>query len=185
MKYLFTLSICLILSGCFPGNGEKGENTKTISTSQTGKSGKTAPDFTLSALDGSIVKLSDYRGKVVILDFWTTWCGPCKVEIPSFVKLMEKYHDQPFTVIGISLDTRLSSQQLQLFANHFKVNYPILIGAADPYLQNRFGGINAIPTTFIIDKQGKIRSKAVGLESFAFFDSWAKKLLAEKVVAGK
>jgi|Deesub1362B_J571_1020462.scaffolds.fasta_scaffold00163_43 cytochrome c biogenesis protein CcmG/thiol:disulfide interchange protein DsbE len=120
----------------------------------------TAPDFTLKDIKGNNVSLSDFRGKIVILNFWATWCPPCRKEIPVFIKLYEKYKNEGLIIIGISLDKE-GKKVIIPFVKKFGINYPILIGTKE--VENAYGGIRGIPTTFIIDKEGKIRKKHIGL----------------------
>jgi len=140
-----------------------------------------APNFLLPSIDGKKIQLSDYAGNVVIINFWTTWCKPCTREIPSFVKLQKKYKDKPFTIIGISLDNRISESEIRQFTESYGINYPIALGMKDQSILTLYGRITSIPTTFIIDKKGYIRKKLVGYGSEQFFDEISRKLLAEKV----
>jgi len=140
-----------------------------------------APDFSLPSIDGKIVRLSDYEGKVVILDFWATWCRPCVMEMPSFVQLKKKYSGQPFAVIGVDLDRRVSKEGIKSFLKSHNINYTIVMGMSDPSVLDRFGGIPAIPTTFIIDKNGYIRQKLVGYHQLDVFDNIVKTLLEEEL----
>jgi len=119
-----------------------------------------APDFTLQDINGNEVTLSDFKGKVVILNFWATWCPPCRKEIPVFIELYKKYKDEGLVIIGISLD-REGKKVLIPFVKKFGINYPVLIGTQK--VVDAYGGIRGIPTTFIIDKKGKIRKKHIGL----------------------
>jgi thiol-disulfide isomerase/thioredoxin len=125
-----------------------------------------APDFELTTLDGKSLKLSDYNGKIVILDFWATWCGPCRRGIPDLVEIQKEYNDD-VVVIGISLDQENTQDQLQPFVEYFNINYPIVLWSEK--VVEDYGNIGAIPTSFIIDKDGNIVNKFVGLmpkESF-------------------
>ncbi|MCD6594410.1 TlpA family protein disulfide reductase [bacterium] len=140
-----------------------------------------APDFNLPTLDGKQVRLSDFDGKVIIIDFWATWCRPCVMEMPSYVKLMNKYADKPFIVIGIGLDRRITKNQLNNFLKSHNINYPILLGLSDPTILDRYGGIPSIPTTFIIDKQGYIRQKLVGFHKYEDLENIVSRLLEEKI----
>jgi thiol-disulfide isomerase/thioredoxin len=119
-----------------------------------------APDFTLVNIEGKNVSLSDYKGKVVIVDFWATWCAPCRKGIPDLIDLQKKYKDK-LAVIGISLDMGNNKARVPDFVNKMGINYPIV------YFNNKvlsdYGGIIAIPTSFIIDKDGNIIKKIVGL----------------------
>lgn len=121
--------------------------------------GPKAPAWELKDVDGKPVKSSDFEGKVVILDFWATWCPPCKAEIPGFVELQKKYGDKGLVVIGVSLDEQ-GPQIVKPFMKQFGVNYPVTMG--DPKIVQDFGGIAAIPTTFVIDRNGKILARHVG-----------------------
>ncbi len=119
-----------------------------------------APDFETVDINGNKVKLSDYRGKVVILDFWATWCPPCRYEIPGFVDLYSK-NSNILMVIGVALDTgndRL--EKVKNFYKAFKMNYPVVMANED--ILRKYPGISAIPTTFVIDKKGYIKRYYVG-----------------------
>ena len=137
---------------------------------------KPAPSFTLEDLDGKQVSLSDFKGNVVILDFWATWCPPCVMEIPHFIELYEQYKDQGFAMVGISLD-REGVGVVNSFVQKYRVNYPILM--TDGQVDKAYGGITSIPTTFVIDRAGKIRREYVGYRDKAVFEADIKTLLAE------
>jgi len=121
-----------------------------------------APDFTLLTLDGKEVKLTDYSGKIVIIDFWATWCGPCRKGIPDLVSIQKEYKDE-LVVIGISLDQPSTQSSLQPFIDHFGINYPIVLGTQE--VSAAYGNIQAIPTSFIIDGERNIVQKHIGLVS--------------------
>ena len=137
---------------------------------------ESAPSFTLRDLNGKQVSLSDFKGKVVILDFWATWCGPCVIEIPHFIELYKQYKDQGFAMVGISLD-RGGTGVVEAFVRKYKVNYPILM--TDGRVDRVYGGIKYIPTTFVIDAAGNIRQKYTGYKDKAVFEADIKALLAE------
>ena len=124
-------------------------------------------DFTFTPGEGREVKLADFAGKVVILDFWATWCPPCVKEIPEFVELYEAYKDQGLVIIGISLD-KGGVELVKNFAAKNKVAYPLLM--ADQKVTQEYGGISGIPTTFIIDRQGKLVDGVVGDRPKAYFE---------------
>jgi cytochrome c biogenesis protein CcmG/thiol:disulfide interchange protein DsbE len=123
--------------------------------------GKLAPDFTLKTIDGKSVKLSDLRGKAVLLNFWATWCEPCKVEIPWFVDLQKQYADQGLQIVGVAMDDNASPQKIEAFTKQLGVNYTILLG--NDAVADQYGGIENLPTTFYVGRDGKIVQRVVGL----------------------
>jgi cytochrome c biogenesis protein CcmG/thiol:disulfide interchange protein DsbE len=118
-------------------------------------------DFTMKDMNGRNVTLSDYRGKVILLDFWATWCGPCKYEIPGFVTLQEQYGARGLQVIGVSVDDTMD--KLAPFARQFKINYPILQGLGHDEVQEAYGPIWGIPINILISRDGKICARHTGL----------------------
>jgi peroxiredoxin len=133
-----------------------------------------APNFDLRSLSGNRVRLSDYFGKVVVINFWATWCAPCRAEIPAFVRLREQYHDRGLEIIGVSLDEE-SGDAVSDFARQFHISYPVAIAALDDV--EAYGPINQIPTTLIVDRQGRIDSRHLGMMSFDEIESAIKPLL--------
>jgi|SRR5581483_2351677 len=122
---------------------------------------KLAPDFSLTDANGTSVKLSDYRGKVVLLNFWATWCGPCGLEIPWFVQFEQQYKSRGFEVLGVSMDEDGWKAIKPYLAEH-KVNYRVVLG--NDTVTQLYGGVEALPTTFIIDRNGRFAfSPHVGL----------------------
>lgn len=119
-----------------------------------------APDFTLPDSDGNQVRLSDYRGKVVLLDFWATWCPPCRAAIPHIVSLQRKYRSEGFVVFGLNMDH--NPEDLVSFMSRVSVNYPILM--TDTAMRDSYGGVSSIPLAFLIDRQGNIRDKYMGYD---------------------
>jgi peroxiredoxin len=136
--------------------------------------GREAPDFDLLDLDGRRVKLSYFKGKLVILDFWATWCGPCVREIPHFIELYERYADRGLVVLGVSVD-RAGSGVVDSFVERNKVNYQVLM--ADSQVKGAYGGIRSIPTTFVIDREGKIQRRYIGYMDKAVFEADIKTFL--------
>ncbi|HTZ19799.1 MAG TPA: TlpA disulfide reductase family protein [Opitutaceae bacterium] len=126
-----------------------------------------APAWKLRDLDGQFVDSAQFKGKVVVLDFWATWCPPCLSEIPGYIALQEKYGQNGLTFVGVSLDSEAPEAVKQFVAQHH-MNYPVVLG--DESITAAFGGVEAIPTTFIIDRQGIIRYRKVGAEKTADFE---------------
>ena len=124
-------------------------------------------DFTFKDLDGKNVALSSYKGKVVLLNFWATWCGPCKAEIPGFVELQDKYKDD-LVIVGFSVDD--TAEKAQAFATQYKINYPVLLGEGREELQEAYGPIWGIPASFIISRDGKVCRKHLGIAPKAVFE---------------
>ncbi|MEX2303079.1 MAG: TlpA disulfide reductase family protein [Bryobacterales bacterium] len=168
------LAAGLLLTGSCTLNSEVSEDTVSAADANL-EERKPAPEFTLKDGDGNDVSLADFRGKVVLLNFWATWCGPCKIEMPWFVEFQRKYKDQGFSVVAISLDEE-GWDVVRPFTEELKLNFPVLLG--DDELAERFpNGIQALPTTFIIDKEGRIFSEHMGLVSMSDYEDEIKKLL--------
>lgn len=136
--------------------------------------GEAAPDFELQALDGSKLKLSDLRGKAVLLNFWATYCGPCKIEMPWFVELQKEYGPQGFQIVGVAMDDA-STEDIAKFAKEMGVNYPILLGKES--VGQSYGGVNVLPTTFFLDRTGKVIAREFGLQSRSVFVDHIKQAL--------
>ena len=137
--------------------------------------GVQAPDFDLPTLDGSRLKLSDFRGKAVLLNFWATWCAPCKIEMPWFVDLQKQYGKDGLVVLGIAMDDT-APPKIADFAHEMGVNYPVLLGTDQ--ISDDYGNVQYLPTTFYINRDGVIVDKAAGLFSRADIENDIKKILA-------
>jgi peroxiredoxin len=174
MKYLKTLCAVLVATLIFV------EIIRSSDSSPDGKGsaavGKmtVAPAWELKDTDGKTVRSADFKGKVVILDFWATWCGPCREEIPGFVALQKQYAKQGLVVIGVSVDAE-GAKVVQPFIQKLGMNYPVVL-SDDPVLQ-AFGDIEALPTTFIVDREGRIVKKHVGVTDQSEFENEIKPLL--------
>lgn len=133
-----------------------------------------APGFTLKSTSGENISLANYAGKVVIIDFWATWCGPCRIGIPDLVEIQNEYKDQ-VVIIGISLDQDNTKRNIIPFMQEFKINYPVVYGTRQVVLD--YGNIQAIPTTFIIDPQGNIVDRYIGLAPKSYYVEKIKSLI--------
>jgi peroxiredoxin len=138
--------------------------------------GQTAPDFTLETLDGKTMHLSDFKGKGVLLNFWATWCQPCKIEMPWFAELQKQYGPQGLQIVGVAMDDA-SPKEIGEFAHDLGVNYPILVGKEE--VGNAYGGVQFLPATFYIGRDGKIVDKVFGLKGRGEIEDSIKKALAE------
>jgi peroxiredoxin len=139
-----------------------------------------APDFTLQSLDGKTIRLSDYRGKAVVLNFWATWCEPCKIEMPWFVELQKQYGAEGVQFLGIAMDDA-TPKEIGEFAQKMGVNYPILIGKEA--VGDAYGGVQFLPETFFIDREGKVVDRAFGLKGRGEIEDNIKKIAAQSRVA--
>lgn len=161
----------LALAGC-ASQAEVGlrkpPSTKPVATR------KEAPNFTLKDADGKPVSLADYKGKVVVLNFWATWCGPCKIEIPWFIEFQKTYKDKGFTVLGVALDDE-GWDAVKPYLADKQVNYPVVTGTST--VEQLYGGIDALPTTFLIDRDGRIASTHIGLVGKKDYESDINDLL--------
>ena len=137
--------------------------------------GLPVPDFDLATLDGQRVKLSDYRGKTVLLNFWATWCQPCKIEMPWFVELQNQYGKDGLVVLGVAMDDS-EAPKIAQFAHEMGVNYPVLLGTDQ--VSDDFGNVQFLPTTFYIDRNGVIVQKVAGLLSREDIEDDVRKALS-------
>src|SRR5579871_7005584 len=167
----------LLLAGLYSAGPSRAADTAPV---KPAGDRKPAPDFALKDADGKVVHLSDYRGKVVLLDFWATWCGPCKIEIPWFIDFQRKDQQKGLVVLGVSMDDD-GWQVVKPFVASMKVNYRVLLGT-DQTAQ-LYGGVDALPTTFLIDRQGKIAAVHVGLADRKDFERGIDELLQGSVNA--
>jgi thiol-disulfide isomerase/thioredoxin len=132
-------------------------------------------NFMLKDLDNTDVKLSAFQGKVILLNLWATWCGPCKIEIPWFVDLQTRYGNEGLQVLGISIDDTLAA--LKPYAEQYQMNYPVLQGLGRKEVQDSFGPLWGVPTTYIISREGKLCAKHIGVTRRDGFETEIQGLL--------
>jgi peroxiredoxin len=139
--------------------------------------GKQAPDFTLKVLQGKgkTLQLSSLKGKAVVVNFWATFCDPCKIEMPWLVELQKKYGPQGLQIFGVSMDD-IEESAVSAFAHKIGVNYPVLMGTEK--VADQYGGIDALPMSFFVDRDGKIVDRVLGLKSESSIEDPIKKALA-------
>lgn len=156
---------------------QKSRHSSGTRTSGNKLQGQPAPDFSLTSLDGKTLKLSDFRGKAVLLNFWATWCEPCKIEMPWFVDLQKKYGPQGLQVLGVAMDDA-SPKDISEFAKKMNVNYPIVVGKEQ--VGDQYGGIPYLPSTFYISRDGKIVDRVFGLAGRSEIEDNIQKALAQQ-----
>ncbi len=167
---LFAAILFMLASGKYLDRVRKHGPLKLVGDVQ----GVQAPDFALVSLDGSKVKLSDYRGKAVLLNFWATWCSPCRVEMPWFEDLQKQYGKDGLVVLGIAMDDS-EPAKIAEFASELGVNYPVLLGTDQ--VSDDYGSVQYLPTTFYIGRDGIIVDKLTGLMDRKDIEEAVKKAL--------
>ena len=147
------------------------------------KDRRPAPDFALKDSTGKVVKLSDFKGKIVLLNFWATWCGPCRIEIPWFVEFEQKHKDKGFAVLGVAMDDE-GWTVVKPYVERQKMNYRVVIGTDE--VASHYGGVDSLPTSFVIDREGKIAAVHIGLVSKKNYENDLNELLqpGDRVAAG-
>jgi peroxiredoxin len=139
--------------------------------------GKRAPEFNLRTVDGKKVSLSDYKGKAVLINFWATWCAPCKIEMPWLVALRSQYAPQGFEILGVNEDDAGTPRaKLAKFGQEQGLNYPLLVG--DDSMSRKYGGVEFLPTSYFVGRDGKIVAETAGLVSKGEVEASIKKALA-------
>jgi thiol-disulfide isomerase/thioredoxin len=139
-----------------------------------GEIGSRLPDFSVKDLQGHDISSADLHGNVVLIDFWATWCQPCIKEMPGYQKLVERYGQSGFVVIGFKFDTMMDMEDPLRFAKRIGVHYPLAVASDD--LKQKFGGIEGLPTTMIYDREGVLRKKVIGFEYTDAIESELKPL---------
>jgi len=136
------------------------------------KNSKKAPDFSLKTTDNKTVKLSDYKGKIIIVNFFATWCPPCRIEIPDFVEFYKENKIKKIVIIGIAIESKL--EDVKKMIKKFEINYPVCL--SDGKIEKEYGGIRFVPTSFVIDKNGNIYKKQIGMMNKKQLEEILKKL---------
>jgi thiol-disulfide isomerase/thioredoxin len=176
MKLRWTIAACGALALAFMVLGAPLPWYEAAADGVCDANAKPAPlNFTLKDMQNKDVKLSSFKGKVLVIDFWATWCGPCKLEIPGFVELQNAYGPKGLQFVGISVDDKLD--QLKPYVAEYKMNYPVLQGLGHDDVQDAFGPIWGIPTTIVIGRDGKICKKHTGMAAKDRFEQEIKSLL--------
>jgi thiol-disulfide isomerase/thioredoxin len=173
------LSKCLLLSlmvglvGC--GRQSASSPRPKETPVSAGEIGSRLPAFTVDDLQGHKISSADLHGKVVLVDFWATWCQPCKQEMPGYQKLLDRYGAQGLAVVGFKFDTMMDTEDPTKFAEKIGVRYPLAVATDD--LKQKFGGIEGLPTTMLYDREGILRQKVIGFEYTQSFEANLKPLL--------
>ena len=163
----------LVLAGCNQHPASSAQPKQTVIAA--GEIGSQLPEFSVKDLQGREISSADLRGKVVLIDFWATWCQPCKKEMPGYQKLLNLYGSRGFAVIGFKFDNMMDMEDPAQFAKKIGVRYPLAVAPDD--LKQKFGGIEGLPTTMLYDRQGILRQKVVGFEYTGVIESALKPLL--------
>ena len=168
VSVVVALAVVLFFAGCRTSSGAGG--------GPPGAPHSQAADFSVQDLNGKPLDLSGYRGKVVLLNFWATWCTPCRAEIPNFVQFQDSYGPQGFQIVGLSMDD--DAKPVREFYQQFKMNYPVGLGS-DKIAQS-YGGVLGLPVTFLIGRDGRIAAKYIGAVQLPTVEQEIKTLLASK-----
>jgi thiol-disulfide isomerase/thioredoxin len=156
-----------------PSQGDQGDQSES---DEPHLRGKAAPAFTLTTLDGKKVSLSDYKGRAVLVNFWATWCGPCKIEMPWFEEFEKQYAAQGFEILGVADDVDAGKDAIAKVAQKTGVTYPILL--ADGKVEKAYGGIDVLPMSFYVDRNGVVVEQTAGLGSKDEIEAHIKKTIA-------
>src|ERR1700674_3093096 len=163
----------LVLAGCNQHPASSAQPKQTVIAA--GEIGSQLPECSVKDLEGREISSSDLRGKVVLIDFWATWCNPCKKEMSGYQKLVDRYGARGLVVVGFKFDTMMDTEHPVLFAKKIGVHYPLAVAAND--LKQKFGGIEGLPTTMLYDRHGILRKKVIGYEYTDVIKSELKPIL--------
>jgi thiol-disulfide isomerase/thioredoxin len=173
LRKCLLLSLMVGLVGC--GRQSASSPSPKETPVSAGEIGSRLPAFTVDDLQGHKISSADLHGKVVLVDFWATWCQPCKQEMPGYQKLLDRYGAQGLAVVGFKFDTMMDTEDPTKFAEKIGVRYPLAVATDD--LKQKFGGIEGLPTTMLYDREGILRQKVIGFEYTQSFEANLKPLL--------
>ena len=173
LRKCLLLSLMVGLVGC--GRQSASSPPPKETPVSAGEIGSRLPAFTVDDLQGHKISSADLHGKVVLVDFWATWCQPCKQEMPGYQKLLDRYGAQGLAVVGFKFDTMMDTEDPTKFAEKIGVRYPLAVATDD--LKQKFGGIEGLPTTMLYDREGILRQKVIGFEYAQSFEANLKPLL--------
>ena len=183
MKSRNSISLAIMLVLCAAlGRPQESPKEERHGSPTAPANGAVAPDFTLKVVGahGKPIRLSSLKGKAVLLNFWATWCGPCKIEMPWLVELQKKYGPQGLQVVGVAMDDA-GDKAITAFAHKMGVNYLILQGTER--VADLYGGLDGLPTTFFLDRTGTVVDQAMGLESESLIEDSIKKSLGNETTS--
>jgi thiol-disulfide isomerase/thioredoxin len=167
------ISFMIILTGC--RDSPKNAQPQKQASVHPGEIGSSLPSFQTVDLSGHKIGSEDLKGEVVLIDFWATWCAPCRKEMPGYQKLLDQYNSKGLAVIGFKVDFMEDTEDPIRFVQELRIRYPIALGSEE--IRNKFGGIQGLPTTFIYDRHGILRSKVIGFEYTATIEKTIQPLL--------
>lgn len=185
LRFVVLLGLGIAAAGIYygtRGNAPTSVVPATPVTAQDGWTGKMAPGFALETLDNRTVKLSDFRGKVTLVNFWATWCAPCRVEMPSLVALRNAYRSRGFEVVGVAMDDD-DRIKVATFVRDMHVSYPIVL--KDTSVGDAFGGVRFLPQSFLLDSDGRVLAHIVGMRDKGEFEAEIVRALRHPAGAGE
>jgi thiol-disulfide isomerase/thioredoxin len=170
----FQMLLILLVAG-LAGCNRNPASSVAKPAADAGQIGSRLPSFSVTDLNGHPLSAADLKGEVVLVDFWATWCQPCKKEMPGYQELLDRYGASGFAVVGFKATMMLDTEPPLVFARENRIRYPLAI--ATPSITDDFGGIQGLPTTFIFDRSGVLRQKIIGFEYTYVIESYVKPLL--------